>query len=210
MKTKLLIIAGLLVFLASGCLIKSLHPFYTEKDLVFRKELPGNWLAQDSSLWNISQRMRFDGFLQPEKGDNAYNILMTDEKGTGSFIAHLFRLDGSLYLDFYPDEVQVSNSLASYHLIPAHTLAKVEVSADEIVIRWYNEEWLLELFNQNKVRIPHERIPYDLDDQNPDNYQVILTASTEELQKFLLKYGNDPNAMKTEDKEEYTFRLKRI
>ena len=68
----------------------------------------------------------------------------------------------------------------------------------------------LNLFNKNRIRIAHERIPFDLDDKNPDNFQVVLTAPTADLQKFIIKYGNDPAAFKNEKNESnYTFVLKR-
>ena len=216
MKTKLLSAAGLLmVMLLSGCLVKSLHPFYTEKDLVSKPELIGNWAGQDSAsgeirqAWEISQHMVFAGLFKDEKPGRGYDITYTDAKGKSKFYAHLFSLGGQMYLDFYLPDIE-GQDLAVMHLIPAHSLAKVEIEKDKITIMWYNEDWLVKLFNENRIRIAHERIPYDLDEKNPDNFQVVLTAPTADLQKFILKYGNDPNAFMTDNKKsDYTFVLKR-
>ena len=154
--------------------------------------------------------MRTTGVLKPDTPDNAYDISLTDNKGTSHFIAHLFRLEDQLYLDFLPTDINCQNDLAEIHLVPTHSLAKIDLSGGKITISWYNEEWLVKLFNENRIRIAHERIPYDLDEKNPDNFQVILTASTADLQKFIIKYGNDPAAFKTEKKEsDYTFVLKK-
>ena len=61
------------------------------------------------------------------------------------------------------------------------------------------------LFRQNKIRIAHEKVPYVEGKTEEDNFQVVLTASTEDLQKFMLKYMDDPNAFKND----YSIRLKK-
>ncbi len=48
MKTKTIsIIAILLTFLISSCIVKSLHPFYSEKDRFYNQELVGTWMDQE-------------------------------------------------------------------------------------------------------------------------------------------------------------------
>ncbi|MFW5645222.1 MAG: hypothetical protein ACOCZL_04860, partial [Bacteroidota bacterium] len=57
MRTKnIIIITILLTFLLSGCLVKSLHPFYIEKDRFFRQELVGKWMDQDSMIWTFPEQ----------------------------------------------------------------------------------------------------------------------------------------------------------
>jgi len=209
MKTKSIILTVLLVITMSSCLVKSLHPFYTDKDIVYKPELLGIWTGNDSARWEIRQHKVFAGFMKDDKPTNCYDILFTDKKGTSKFLAHLFSLDKALYLDFYLPDME-GQDLAVMHMVPAHTLAKVELGKDQISIKWYNEEWLVKLFNENRIRIAHERIPYDLDEKNTDNFQVVLTAPTADLQKFIIKYGNDPAAFENDKKKsDYTFVLKR-
>ena len=74
----------------------------------------------------------------------------------------------------------------------------------------WSEAWLADLLKNNKIRISHETIHKKYQD---DSY--ILTASTDELQKFLIKYGNDPNAFVdhpgAKDKDEIMcYYLKRV
>jgi hypothetical protein len=206
MKPKHICVLVIFLIVMQGCLVKSLHPFYTDKDLVFKQELVGKWTDLDSATWVISQHKGFTGLLKDKAPVKAYDITFTDNKGTSKFVAHLFTLDSQLFLDFYPDEINTGNDLGNYHLIPAHSLAKVKIEGGKILISWYNEEWLVKLFNQNRVRIAHERIPYDPDDHNRDNFQVILTAPTGELQKFIIKYGNDPQAFKN-DKDDLGYTI---
>lgn len=188
----------LIILMLPGCLVKSLYPYYTEKDLIFKKELTGTWTDTDSSLWSIQRHKQSTGLLNADTSGKSYDIAISGQKGSAAFRAHLFQLDGQLYLDFSPSEVFCGNDLAGFHMVGTHSLAKVELAGGKITIRWYNEEWLAGLFSKNRIRINHERIPYDPDIDDASSYQIILTASTAELQKFIIKFGNDPNAFKSD------------
>jgi hypothetical protein len=79
-------------------------------------------------------------------------------------------------------------------LLPSHSVAKVARITDSVVeIKWFNEEWLHKLFSQNRIKISHEVITEENSGKDEDKTYV-LTASTEELRKFLMKYGNDESA----------------
>ena len=71
--------------------------------------------------------------------------------------------------------------MTSYHHVPVHTLARVQYCKDSILIYWYGDEWLNELFEQNRIRIKHETI------ESADYERQLLTADTDELQKFIKK-----------------------
>ncbi len=72
----------------------------------------------------------------------------------------------------------------AFHLVPAHTFAKVEISKDTIKIFQFDIEHLEDLLENGKIRIRHVR---------PDK-DIILTATTEELQEFFIKYAEDEEA----------------
>jgi hypothetical protein len=198
MKTRNFILISLVLFLISGCFVKSLHPFYKEKEVIFKKELTGTWTGEDSSTWKIEQGMKFTGLFKPDSPDNSYLITFTDKKGTAKFKVHLFQLRSRYFFDFYPEEVESTNDMMTSHLVPMHTVARVDFLSGKIVIQWYNEEWLIGLFRENKIRIAHEKVPNYEGKTGEDNFQVVLTASTEDLQKFMLKYMDDPNAFKND------------
>ena len=84
------------------------------------------------------------------------------------------------------NEEHFTSDMTAYHHIPVHTLARVQYSRDSILLYWYGDEWLNELFEQNRIRIKHETV------ENHDYDRQVLTASTDELQKFIKKYANDP------------------
>jgi hypothetical protein len=205
MKTKNFLIVLPLIFLLTGCFVKSLHPFYKENETIFKNELTGRWIGEDSASWEIVQGRKFTGLFKPDAPESSYIITYTDKKGTAKFKVHLFSLNKNYFFDFYPEEIDGNNEMMTAHLVPMHTVAKVNILPGKLVIQWYNEEWLIGLFKQNKIRIAHEKVPYTEGKINDQDYQVVLTASTEDLQKFMLKYMDDPNAFK----KDFTFVLQK-
>lgn len=178
--------------LLSGCILRSLNPFYTEGDVVFDDILIGTWIDQDSSIWEVKQHKISKGWFTKEDSlVNSYRICFTEDKERSIFEAHLFNLNGEKYIDFTPlmDEL-FKGEFYSLHLMPAHSLAKLEISDDNhIQMRWFNEAWLVEMYKEHHLKLPYKII------QTYENEQsYLLTAETEELQKFLLKYGQDPKA----------------
>ena len=186
MKKQFWIATIALAVLLQGCIVKSLHPFYATTDLVYKKELINTWLDQDGNRWNISGVKD-----QPQ----AYEMTFTKDGRSATFLAHLFRLENNFFLDFRPLASDGSvNDLFEMHLLPSHSVAKVENLTDSTVeIKWFNEEWLHKLFSQNRIKISHEVILEENSGKDEDKTYV-LTASTEELRKFLIKYGDDQSA----------------
>lgn len=189
MKTKnVLATLAFMVMLLAGC-IPSLHPLYTEKDILRMDAITGDWLSDDStSMYQIiaspdeKPSYLFTYLELPGKG-NLFNA----DSSRANFIVNLVNLNGSYFMDFYPgenDDLENLNVLLQVHLIPAHTFAKFRVTPDTIIIWRFDPDWLESLFDENRIRIAHEKI----DDQ------IVLTASTEELQKFVSKYADDPSA----------------
>lgn len=188
--SKVLLTLAMLAMLAmSSCLVSSLHPFYKEKDKKFDTNMLGNWIDGDSCIWTIHPNMAFVGFMEDDEPDGSYAITYYEEADKKSFLkATLFQLNDVDYVDFFPNpgEDHCSSDMTTFHHIPAHTLARVQYCKDSILLYWYGDEWLNELLEQNRIRIKHETVPgFDYDRQ-------VLTAPTDELQKFIKKYANDP------------------
>jgi hypothetical protein len=186
MKTRFLIISITIVFLMQGCIVKSLHPFFLEKDVLFKTELLHNWVDQEGGKWAIER---------VKEKPNAYEMKLTKDDKEAVFMVHLFQLEGEFYLDFLPLSSSGQNvDIFDLHLLPSHSVAKlVMINDDEVHIKWFNEEWLRSLFKQNRIKIAHESILDETPSDEDDHYYV-LTAATEELQKFLIKYGNEDAA----------------
>jgi hypothetical protein len=169
--------------LVQSCIVKSLHPFYLEDDVVMDTKLSGSWVDADGRKWNIQSS---------KEVPKAYEMSFTKDGQSGTFLVHLFKLEGSLFLDFSPFVIDCNGyNLFNFHLLPSHSVAKIiKKHDDQITIRWFNEEWLNKLFTQNRIKISHEEL-VDENSGNDEDKTYVLTASTQELRKFLIKYGND-------------------
>jgi len=180
----LLLLAGLVL---QGCIVKSVYPFFKESDVVFRKELVGAWMDNDSNKWNIH--------ANPFK-PNSYELHYLKGNRDVAFAGNLFTLDGHLYMDLFPVSDNKEEMLFfDLHLVPTHSVAMVEkLTANEVRIKWFNEEWLETRFSQNKIRISHEMIADTDLKPSEDDGMYLLTASTDELQKFIVKYREEAMA----------------
>ena len=233
MKRSKLIILILALTAMSSCLVSSLHPFYKSKDKIFDPAMVGYWIDSDSCIWTIEPNTYTDFIWGENKTDSIHNVTYTEsfpgeermdstykivyyenEHAKAELIGTLFQLNGVSYVDFAPDPDadHSSSDFTSWHHVPVHTLARVKVNKDSILLYWYGDEWLNELFEQNRIRIKHETV------ESLDYDRHVLTASTDELQKFIKKYANDPKTSEeieqifasgsTDDQEEYGVFLK--
>lgn len=186
MKKTIIVLIVLVAISMQGCIVKSIHPFFHEKDVVYKEDLEGDWSDQDREKWRIHKN--------PYK-PNSYELHYSKNGREVTFIGHLFYIDDVLYLDLMPTQDNSEDMpIFDAHLVPTHSIAKVTaLSKNNVSIQWFNEEWLGNMFNENRIKISHEIVM----DENPQSEKdgfYLLTASTDELQKFVKKYGKDENA----------------
>ncbi len=191
MKPKNLILVVALALTLSGCVVFSFYPLYTSKDLFANDLLTGEWVDNDSTIWKFEHR--YNGKKIASNIDSTSYILTLKEKKKGQFSNASLRvvpvkLGNYYFLDFYLEEYLDDKNLTlfDFHILPVHTFAKLEINKNNIHIRWFNQEWLKELIQSNRIRIHHE---------NNDEH-ILLTAKPEELQKFVIKYINTQEAFK--------------
>ena len=141
MKTKKLLFY-LLAGVLAGCLpVMSLHPLYTEKDLVFEEKLLGTWVTekdlafeekgigvfvQDSNktkktnetTWEFKRIVedpnmsREHRFSYPDEPEKAYELVYSRSDGSeGSFFAHLVKLNKRFFLDIYPTRLPFADAM---------------------------------------------------------------------------------------------------
>ena len=183
-----IVIPGML--LMSSCLVSSLHPFYKAKDKIYDPDMAGTWIDSDSCIWVFEKNMVSKEFMGPEYPDSTYRITYYEEEDMiGLFIGTLFELKGIRYMDLYPDpsEDHCNSGLTCIHHFPTHTLARIQLDPDGFMMYWYGDEWLDELIKNNRIRIKHETV-----EMGADYSRHLLTAPTEDLQKFIVKYANNP------------------
>lgn len=191
MKRTFVCVIVLVALWLQGCILRSVHPFYKESDVTYRPSLEGQWKDGEDVSWRIHNN--------PFK-NNSYELHCSKNRSEATLLGHLFTLDGELYIDVVPvSDNREELTVFDLHMMPTHSIARVDmVNDDQVNIRWFNEEWLQNMFKQNKIRISHEVIM----DENPkseDDGAYLLTASTDELQKFIMKYGKSEGAYGDKD-----------
>lgn len=183
MKTKKLffyLLAGLLV----SCVpVMSLHPLYTEKDVIFEEKLLGTWVQDtDESIWEFSR---------VDANENTYKLTFSDnEDKKGAFIAHLVKLENRIFLDVYPEDLPsgqanepntVERPYNVFFFMPVHTFLKVSSIEPQLKMQLTDDEEFEKLLQEDPNAVEYTSV-----EDTP-----VLTASTKELQEFVLKYADD-------------------
>ena len=199
----------ILALLLSSCVVKSLHAFYTQDILYFEQKFIGDWLDADNAHWSVKpfkevvlEENHINNFSELPQDQlkmyhnykDGYVVYLEKDSTKSTFLAMPFKVNNQLFLDFTPIEDQESekthNDLYQMHLIKTHTLAKFDINSDnDINIKWLSSKKLEALLDDNKIKIKHEKVGFD--------ETVLLTASSEELVKFIEKY------MDSEDEEKW-------
>ena|SRR5579871_7013508 len=165
--------------LAAGCLVPSIYPFYTEKEVVFEPALVGVWEktatdADTREIWTFEKAH-----------EKEYKFTFVDGDRKNVFSAHLFKLKDQLFLDCLHLE-ETSDA------VPPHYLLRVEQIEPTLKASMLEGSWLKKLLDKNPGAIRHTLVQSDLND--PKSARIVLTADTAELQKFLLKHIDGKDA----------------
>ena len=175
--TNLLALLVCAAALLAGCVVESVYPYYTEKDLTFDPALVGQWRNSEKT----NEFWRFE-----KSGAKSYAFTTLDANETNDYDAHLFRLQKQLFLDACTTN-RTDNQLPLHHVLK---VAQLEPSLKTAVL---NYDWLAKLLEKNPRAIRHIVVLEHPADTNSSK-MIYLTADTKELQKFILKYAADTNA----------------
>ena len=192
--------AFLLIFLSS-CL-NTLHPIFTEKDLAYDPKLIGSWITENQGtrgrviISNLATEnsVELPGNVSVIK-QKGYFISYRHEDGeiTDQYIAFLARIGKHLYFDYYPADKKEDRKIDEFfgaHFVKMHTSYRVDISKDgSFELTQLDEGYVRKLIDEKKIRISHETGADD---------NTLITASTKELQQYLLKYGDEPSAYRSE------------
>lgn len=202
--------------------VGSMQPAFNEQNPVFEPALVGTWVTdgkedQDNSDGPLKFEKSGENAYKLISAESANG---EDEK----YDAHLARIGEFLFLDFVPEGSQVwpgtnkfdfarpegENKLEphrvrvgdqliaelipgqpgdhgdSYELrfIKAHWFCRISIDGDVLRLAMLDPFWLKKAIDEEKVSISHE----------PTGSNVVLTASTRDLQEFLRQYGEDEEA----------------
>jgi hypothetical protein len=194
MKTRTVILIGMLAMLAGSC-IPSLFPLYTDEDLVCDDRIVGTWGAGEMGTWVI-ERLDYtpntdffsSDWSETEK-NNTYKLVVIEIDGEDTletaFVMHMLVLGGQHYLNYYPVDYELEHDFLAWHMVEANNFSKVWITEDSLSLGFFDPSYLEQLIDENRIKISHIR---------HDN-GILLTAHTRELQKFILKYGDEEDAI---------------
>ena len=208
---KRILLAALILFSFTGCFLKSVHPLVAEDDAVLLNNLEGTWLDGDE-LWtfvhNTANVSNYDFSVLDENYEmdivdsvkisneyqfsdtvegNLYLVLYQDldspEEEISLLIGSVGKIGNDFYLDLTPFSLE-GESLMMDHYFPIHTFSRISVEGESLNIEFFQSDWIKDLIESNRVRIKHEKT----------EDEILITASTRELQKFVEKYAADEKA----------------
>ena len=174
-KITLRTLAALTIALA-GCVVTSVYPFYTDTDLVFDPALVGQWVGVEKD-GTTKDKLEFK-----KNGDKEYVVALEENHFLeDKYVAHLFKLKEQLFLDFCPLERHDPD------FIPVHQIMKITVTGTRMKTIGIKYDWLTQLLTQNPHALRHVVTKNPKDANGKAEEHVVLTATTKELQEFVLK-----------------------
>jgi hypothetical protein len=143
-----------------------------------------------------SEEVSFDPGESDSLGFNGYLIMYEEldspEKKPVLFLGTVGEIDDAYYLNLIIFELDPGFSSDPYltHKFNVNTFSRVTLEDNELIIEHLESEWISEQIMNNRVRIKHEIVYSEFDDSR----EILVTASTDELQEFIQKYGNETEA----------------
>jgi hypothetical protein len=212
MKTRYLILLAIILITGQSCTIFSLNPLYHEEDLLEMPEVLGLWEDADDgkgkefvSFERLDKNKFIFRYMEGDKqtvidfysgkisADSVNENIKVLKEQTISFEAGILEVGDHYFIDLYPYYEEGENDEEYYlwrNFIPTHAFLKFEWENDELVLYMFSYDRLQELFEQNRIRIRHQQF---------EDY-IVITASTDELQKFIRKYADDEKAFEDPEK----------
>jgi len=205
MKKIILVSSLFFIIILLGSCLTTLHPIFTEKDLVSDARLYGKWSKEDGSTASYQVAHTSDvKNLSPSIQRNASKVYMLEERDAKGKLqskqyAFMVKLGKYYYMDFYPAGLKEADNVERFfaaHYIPMHSIYRINFKNDSSFdIQQLDAGYLENLIKNKKIRISHE-VTED------GNY--VITAPTEELQKYIIKYSDTPEAYSKDNNASYS------
>ena len=178
MKARNFIALAAAAFLLSAC-IPSVHPFYTDKNVVFEPRLLGEWQPKEDA--DKPETWKF------EKGEErTYKLTVMEKEGRhGELSARLFKLQEEYFLDLTPTDCKFATNeagLVTAAMFPGHLLMRVTQFEPGLKLAFCDYEWLEKHLEAKPNSLAHHK----------GEQRLVLTARTSDLQQFVLEHlGED-------------------
>ena len=162
-------------------------------DVVFRDHSnPADQMALTGYLINLDGH-RFLDLVQKKWASTPRTFQLRIEHGkNGSKVAQpLVWLDDGVYLQFAPGSGDPKSTPLQLEMKIAHWFFRVANDQNNLHLDYIDDDRLAKSLEQKSVQISHLLIAHAGKDEKSDDRELLLTAATPELQKFVLEHVND-------------------
>ncbi len=194
MKVKKVLFCLLALVIGSCVPVMSLHPLYFVSNTIYEPKLTGHWTNDVNGITMDFSRPEGEG----TKYHLGYTMIDKETKKPmrGVFTVYLVKLGDKLFLDVGPEELPNGELdpnnykwyVNAFFLVPGHSFAVVDSIEPQLKLRFTDDEKMKDFLEKNPDAVKHEIVSSD----------VILTANTAELQKFVIRFANDKNVFSNE------------
>lgn len=165
-----------LLILVGGC-IRSLNPVLKDEQVVADNNVVGSWISTDKD------RMSLEIIVC---GDKQYHVTLREKDGkTGWFVMRLGQVGDLRIAEFAPTDHDEVADIYRAQLLPLHSFFWVQQTSPTLQARTMNPDWLKDYLQEH---------PTELAVAGEKSDQRIITATTDELQKFILAHYKDEKA----------------
>lgn len=157
-----------------GC-VRSLEPVINPEQAVKVPEVEGKWISAkgDKERLDITN----DG--------NGYKVVFVNEEGKSGTFSVVFGHVGEMTIaDVMPSEPPENAGTQVMLMVPVHMPIRVTQTSGQLVIKVLKPDW----FKDYQAAHPEELTTVKIDDE------PIISASTEQIQAFLIKHAGDADA----------------
>jgi hypothetical protein len=158
-----------------GCVVQSLHPFFTEEAVIKSPVENGEWVMLDK-----------DG--KPEAAKpwvfEDDEILTYDEDGGSGVVKVVyFKIEDTVFMDAIADEPSEGTSdWWAMHVTPVHTVCRVVVTNKSVMLTPIDYDWIEKAEKSKALTVPF------IKRHEPDS--LLFTASSKQWMKFLREHRN--------------------
>ncbi len=160
-----------------GC-VQSVQPFVKESQATYDPALVGLWEDGQGAIADITG----------DAAAKSYKATFTDKDGkVGHFNLLLGTVAGQMIVDVSPADLEIDKASDVYtaHFLPLHSMLLLDRDGLEFKVRSMDDGWLGAQLKDHPEALAHV---------TQDKDRIVLTASTDELQKFVIANVNTPKA----------------
>lgn len=193
MKRKFAWLAGILslAILLAGCEpVSSFFPLYNADDKAFETGLLGTWKLAKPDPDNPDDKNTRWMFAK-SADENFYDFKWGIVGAKGGFIAkaRLVRIGSDLFADFEGDtdnkDLNAKDAMMPFPVISVHMMGRIWLEKDRLEIHFLKDDWVRDRIKAGAFPLAHLG----------EKGNLILTANTDELRKFMQEHADDEDAL---------------